>query len=317
MNPTAIFLLLLAAGLLVLASRSSGTAGRANARTMRKRVDSIARTVAGGVQVLPTMRDRPTRLAHFIHDSGAFVRLQHLITKAGSRHPPKYYMTMSGAIALGGILVLPLAGLRGVAALLMAAGLATIPFVVLKVQADRRRAKFEDQLPEVLDFLARSLRAGHGLNAAFQMVGDEVAAPAGDEFRRVFDEINFGFSFQVALRRLADRIDSSDLSFFVTGLLIQRETGGNLSELMGNLASLGRERMKLKGKVKVLAAEGKLSGVMLGVLPFLIGGMMTALNAEYMSILWTTESGINLIGSGLFMLLLGFVWMNKLAQIKV
>jgi tight adherence protein B len=172
-------------------------------------------------------------------------------------------------------------------------------------------------LPEVLDFMSRALKAGHSLNMAFKMVGDELPAPASDEFRRVFDEINFGYSFQASLRRLSARIQSPDLSFLVIGLLIQRETGGNLADLLKKLADLGRERQKLRGQVKILAAEGKFSGILLGALPFLIGGAMTALNPTYMSILWTTEAGQNIVGLGLGMMVVGFVWMSRIVQIKV
>jgi len=201
---------------------------------------------------------------------------------------------------------------------LLAAGAGGLVVVAhLRLRGEKRRGEFEAQLPEALDFVGRALRAGHGLTMAIGMVGDELPAPIGPEFRTVFDEINFGVPFDDALANLSGRIVSMDLNFFVIATRIHRETGGNFTEIIGSISSTIRERMQLQGKVRVLSSEGRFSGVLLGVLPFLIGGLMTLVNSEYMSELWFSEKGQNLVGIGLVLIVLGFAWMWHIARIRV
>ena len=194
---------------------------------------------------------------------------------------------------------------------------AALPTAYLKHLATKRRLLFENQLPEALDFVTRALRAGHGLTVAMGMVGDELPAPVGSEFKTTFDHINLGMSFDEALGDLAQRIQSSDLNFLVIALTIQRKTGGNLAELLSTLSGTVRERIKLKGKIRVLASEGKLSGVMIGALPFVLGLILSFVNPVYMATLWTTPAGQKLVLAGLVMMLLGALWMWKIVQIKV
>lgn len=212
-----------------------------------------------------------------------------------------------GSVLVGELLVgLVVAGVFGAA-----------PIFVLSQRAQSRIEKFETQLPEGLDFLARALRAGHSLTAAIGMVGDELSAPIGPEFKTTFDQISFGVPFGDALNNLALRVGGKDLNFFVVAIVIQRETGGNLTELLASLARTIRERMKLKGKVRVLSAEGRFSGVMLGSVPFVLGGILSILNPDYMDVLWTTDTGLKAVGIGVTLLIVGFAWMWKLIQIKV
>lgn len=152
---------------------------------------------------------------------------------------------------------------------------------------------------------------------AFQMVAEELPEPISGEFRQVFDEINFGTSFQEAFGGLAYRIESQDLGFFVVGVLIQRETGGNLSELLHNLSTTIRERFKLQGKVRTLAAEGKYSGILLGSLPAIMGFVLSLINPAYMSELWDTHTGQKWLTIGVCLMIAGFAWMWKIAQIRV
>lgn len=194
---------------------------------------------------------------------------------------------------------------------------AVIPWWYVSGKANKRRIKFEGQLPEAMDFISRSLRAGHGLTASMGMAGDELPPPVGRELKATFDEINFGIPFQEAMANLMTRINSPDLTFFTVAVVIQRETGGNLTELLANLSKLIRERIKLKGKVRVLASEGKFSGILLASLPFVMGGLLTIINPEYMSILWHTPEGHKLIVTGLGMMIVGAFIMHRIVQIKV
>lgn len=240
-----------------------------------------------------------------------------ILIRAGSRQDAEQVLLMCTVLgivgfALGTALVGEL-----LVGLVVAGILGSLPVLILSQRAQSRTEKFEMQLPEGLDFLARALRAGHSLTAAIGMVGDELSAPIGPEFKTTFDQISFGVPFGDALNNLALRVGGKDLNFFVVAIVIQRETGGNLTELLGSLARTIRDRMKLKGKVRVLSAEGRFSGVMLGSVPFVLGGILSVLNPEYMSELWTTDTGLKAVGIGITMLILGFAWMWKLIQIKV
>ena len=221
-------------------------------------------------------------------------------------------LVLSSAIILG-----LLTHLNTLSVIIFSLLVGTSPILYIKRKEHQRSIAIENQLPEALDFICRSLRAGHGLAVSFGMVGDELPAPINKEFKTVFEEINFGLPFNDAMSNFAIRVNSNDVSFLVVGLLIQREAGGNLIELLENLAKTVRDRMILNGKVRILASEGKYSGILLSVLPFLLGGVLAFINPKYMALLWTTETGQNLMISGLFLMALGAIWMWKITRIKV
>ena len=133
-------------------------------------------------------------------------------------------------------------------------------------------AKIERQLPDALDLMTRALRAGHAFSSALKMAGEEMAEPIAGEFRTVHDEVNFGVSLEQALTHLSERVPLTDLRYFVVAVLIQRDSGGNLTEILGNLSQLIRERLKLLAKVKVLSSEGRMSAWILGLMPFFLAG---------------------------------------------
>ena len=175
----------------------------------------------------------------------------------------------------------------------------------------------ELQLPDALDLMARAMLAGHAFPSGVQMVGNEMPEPVAGEFRIVFDEINFGISVQDALTNLATRVPSTDLRYFVISVLIQRETGGNLAELLSNISALIRARLKLLGAVRVLSAEGRLSALILTVLPFALAGVINFINPKFLSVLWTDPAGLKVSGGALFIMLLGIFWMWRIIKIRV
>lgn len=194
---------------------------------------------------------------------------------------------------------------------------ALLPILWFRRLKDKRLALIETQLPEALDLMSRALRAGHSFSSALNMVSSEGPLPIATEFRQTFDEINFGLSAQDALVHLAGRVPSTDLRYFVIAVLIQRESGGNLSELLDNLSHIMRERLKLLGSIRTLSAEGKFSAWILTLLPFGVAFMMQTLTPGFLSILWTDEMGIRLlIGAGIAMLL-GIFWMSQSVKIRV
>ncbi|RSZ59380.1 type II secretion system F family protein [Massilia atriviolacea] len=194
---------------------------------------------------------------------------------------------------------------------------AALPLMVLRRTRATRLCKIEEQLPEAADFLARAMRAGHSFTNVMQMVGSELPEPLSGEFRTVHQEINYGVPMNEALHSLAERVPLTDLRYMVIAVLIQRESGGNLAEILGNIGHIIRERLKLLGQIRVLSAEGRISAWILGVLPFAVAGMMYLANPEYISMLWTDPAGIRLLGYAAVMICIGVVWLRKLIHIRV
>jgi tight adherence protein B len=239
------------------------------------------------------------------------------LLRAGQRDGMAGLLGLMAGLAIAVAVATRLAGL-GAGFAVVAAGLAaTAPVFGLSWLAAQRRSRFEAQFPEALDFIARALRAGHGLMAGIGMVARELRDPVAEEFASVFEEVNFGVPLGEALNRMALRVDSRDLDFFVTAVGIQHETGGNLAELLGGLSGTVRERMKLAGKVRALSSEGRLSGVLMMVLPFALGAIMTSINPDYMSLLWRTPEGRQTVAVMLLMMLVGSVWIQALVRIRV
>ena len=180
----------------------------------------------------------------------------------------------------------------------------------------RRMRRFEAQLPDALDMMARSLRAGHALTTGIEMAGQEFPDPLGPEFAKTVAQISFGVGMEQALRNLTKRVDCPDLKFLAVSIIIQRETGGNLAEILETISRLIRERHKLLGKIRALSAEGKLSAIILLALPFLVAAAMLALNPSYLDSLLSDPLGRVLIVAAVMMMLLGVGAIKKTVDIK-
>ena len=199
----------------------------------------------------------------------------------------------------------------------VAAGLALFPILRLVWKRNKRLHLIEAQLPDAMDLISRALRAGHAFPQALAMVGAEAQEPIAGEFKITSDEIGFGISIDNALHNLASRIPSPDVRYFVMAVIIQHETGGNLAELLGKLSELVRERFKLFAKVRVLAAEGKLSAWILTALPFVVAGVIQIMNPEYLSVLFIDSRGIKLVMGALVMMVIGVFAMWRIIDIRV
>lgn len=191
------------------------------------------------------------------------------------------------------------------------------PFLYLARLRSKRMAKLEVQLPEALDLMGRALRSGHAFPSALQMVGDEMPDPIASEFRAVHDEVNFGVSLQQALTNLTERVPLTDLRYFVVSVLIQRESGGNLTEVLANLSRLIRERLKLLSKVRVLSSEGRLSAWILILMPFILAGLMSIFNPKFIAPLWNDPIGISIVKIMLFLMALGVLMLRSIVRIRV
>lgn len=193
----------------------------------------------------------------------------------------------------------------------------TVPLMMVLRARTNRLKQFEIQLPEVADLISRSLRAGHAFPSAIQMVSEEMPDPAATEFRITFDEINYGIGMNDALQNLAIRVPLTDLRYFVIAVLIQRESGGNLAEILCNISKIIRDRLKLYAQIRVLSAEGKMSAWVLGLLPFAVGSVISILNPKYMHALFTDPAGIKMVSVAAVMIVVGIIWMRNIIRIRV
>lgn len=202
-------------------------------------------------------------------------------------------------------------------ALILAWFLGYAPIWHLRRLKDKRMNRFQQQLPDALDLMSRALKAGHTFSGGMRMVAEEFDNPIGIEFKTTLEEINFGINVDRALANLQERVDVSDLKFFIVSVNIQRETGGNLAEIISNIARLVRERFILFGKVRVLSAEGRISAILLSALPFAISGILFVINPDYMSLLWTTDIGRGMAWGAVVSMAIGIAFMRKMVKIQV
>jgi tight adherence protein B len=246
-----------------------------------------------------------------------FQPLRLLHRQADCRVSLGIFVLATPLLALGGLLLVLSMHQALLLALLLAVVLGALPTGYLYWLKSQRMAMFERQLPEALELVSRALRAGHAFLVGLKLVGEEAADPIGIEFRRVFDEVSMGVALPQALQNMTDRLDCVDLRFFVTSVLVQRETGGNLAEIIDSLAGLIRKRFELQLRVKALSAEGRFSAVILFFLPLVVGGFLFKLNPEYMSTLFTDPLGQNMVMVGSFLMVIGAIIMKRMVSIKV
>jgi tight adherence protein B len=192
-----------------------------------------------------------------------------------------------------------------------------IPVMVLNFKRKRRIRTFEEEFPEALDLISRALKAGHAFATGLKMVADEMSEPIGPEFRKTFDEQNFGLPLKDALNNLTERIPLLDVRFFATAVLIQRETGGNLSEILANLAHVVRERFKILRQVRVYTAHGRLTGYVLLALPVFLVIALSFINPEHMQLLFRERIGHMLLGATVVMQTIGYLWIRQVVKIEV
>ena len=243
--------------------------------------------------------------------------LEKLIDQSGCRTTPSAIVMMS--LALGAIAGLAVGVLtqQWFLAPFAAVGAALLPFAYLRHRRSVRIKKFEEQFPEALDLMSRALRAGHAFQTAMGMAADELPPPVGPEFRKTFDQQNFGLPLREALNQMTDRVPILDVRFFVTAVLIQRETGGNLSEILDNLAHVVRERFKVLRQVRVHTAHGRFTAFVLLALPAVLGVVLNFLNPEHMELLFKDRIGQMLLVVSVIMQTIGFFWIRKVIRIEV
>jgi tight adherence protein B len=249
-------------------------------------------------------------------DIDAVSRLQRLIDQSGRQVTVGTVMAASALLALvGGVVVLRLTGWWSLAS--VAAGAAcSVPVAVLRRLRTLRRRKLEEQFPECLDLLARALRAGHAFTTGLEMVATEMPSPTKEEFRLLFDRQNFGMPMPDALKSFAERIGVVDARFFATAVLIQREAGGNLSEVLDNLSRVIRERFRVKRQIRVISAHGRITGWVLVGLPPTLGAALMAVNPEHRELMFGETLGVQMMVGAAVLQVIGALIIRKIIDVE-
>jgi tight adherence protein B len=244
-------------------------------------------------------------------------KVHRLLQQADAQYTLGVYVLLSLLMAAVGFLIGSLITSNRSVLVLLASVPGTIPFSYIYFKKKRRMEKFQRQLPEALELIARALKAGHAFPGGLKMVANELDDPIGIEFAKTLHEVNFGVGIPDALKNLPNRIDCPDLKFFIISVIIQRETGGNLAEILEKIAHLIRERFKLQGRIRVLSSEGKLSAMILIALPFVVAFVLYLLNPGYIQTLFVDPMGKVLVVFALVMMVIGAFVMRRMIEIKV
>lgn len=239
-----------------------------------------------------------------------------VLREAGSQWSFQSFLLISVGLAAGLGLAIGLLSRSLIGAVVGAVVGSALPYLLVRTQAGKRRSKLEEQLPDAIDLMARAMRAGHPLSAGFKMVADEAPEPIATEFRQVFEEQRFGLPFDDSLLGLVERVRLPDVRILITAILIHRQVGGNLAEVLDNIGALVRERFKLRRQLRVITAQGRLSGYVLAFLPLVLGLAIFTLNREYIMPIFTEEIGrFMLVGAFVFQIL-GYMWIRKILDIE-
>jgi len=256
-------------------------------------------------------------LERLMRSMAAAVRLERHIAQSGLHWTVARLLLSSAAAAVAGCALGTLAAQPLHIVLLAACILGLAPWAYLMRARHKRMRKLERQLPDALDLITRAVKAGHSLPLGIQLLSEEMPDPIAGEFRLVHEQVSFGVSLQQALASLCDRVPLTDFRFFVVSVMIQRQSGGNLTEVLGNLSGLIRDRLKLLARVKVLSAEGRMSAWTLGLMPFVIAGVMNLVNPEFMSPMWTDPLGQSMLKVLLTMMFIGILVLRRIVRIRV
>ncbi len=244
-------------------------------------------------------------------------RIARLIEQSGTRTTPSGIGVMMLLVAAGSAFAASVLVPLRFAPLAAGALGAAMPIGWLVHRRTVRLKRFEEQFPEALDLLSRAIRAGHAFQTAMGMIADEVAQPVGPEFKKTFDEQNFGLPLRDALNQLSERVPILDVRFFVTAVLIQRDTGGNLSEILDNLAHVVRERFKIRRQVRVHTAHGRFTGYVLLALPAALAVVLSYISPSHMETLFKERIGQMMLMGAIVMQTIGFLWIRKVIKIEV
>jgi tight adherence protein B len=287
--------------------------------------DRLQMLTAAGGRGAAREEEKPNLLAHPLDDLpnmleqffSRFGNLRLFLEQADSAWSPTKFLLISGglvALGTGSWLITPL---PKAFAPLIGCVLGVLPFLMMFLKRRRRIQKFSRQLPEALELLGRALRAGHSLGAGFNLVAQEMGQPIRKEFNQAYEEQNFGITLEDALEGMTVRVPNLDLRFFATAVILQRQTGGDLAEILDKIGYLIRERFRIWGQVQALTGEGRLSGIVLLALPPALFLAILYLNPEYVMTLFTDPLGKKMLAGAILLQFLGAIAIRKIITIKV
>ena len=309
-------ILLLIMGLYYLYDQAAYGDQTTTVRRMRMTMDDEARSAAIDIVRRDAMQ-QDEWYTQIINKFAPLAEIKRLLRQANSDMPVSVFLLITAVCATIGLLASLYLRLSPLVLLGVTAAVGGLPLAYQRRRRKKRLKAIEKQLPDALDLIARTLLAGHAFIMGLKMVGEQMDEPIRSEFRKSFDEISFGVSVAEAMKDLSERVDLIDLKFFVTSLLVQLETGGNLAEIIQGIASLIRARFELYGKIQTLSAEGRISALVMFVLPFALALALFVINPSYMSLLVTDPAGIKMLYGGLTMMLFGLFVTRRMIAIKV
>ena len=244
-------------------------------------------------------------------------RVARMVLRAGQQEPAWVVMLGGCVAAAAGAALVWLLGAAIWLEIPVALVLLASPYFLLLLLAEKRQALIEKQLPDLLDFISRSMSSGHDFSGALRLAASEAPQPIREEFQRAFDEMNYGGTVHDAMRDLVRRIECPSMMFFAVAVIINREVGGSLSTLLGDVASQVRERLTFRLKVRAMTGEGRASAIILGVMPFMIAGALVVLNRSYLTPLVTEPAGRKMLLAGLIWMGFGFAWMRRMVHVRL
>ncbi len=308
----AVAALIVGVTLLVRGGDNSVVSDRLNALTSKaaaKRGEQSEKSVLN-----QPLDDRPGFAEVFV---SRVLNLRRFLDQGNIQIPPAKFLAICGGLAVVGAVVPVFLGVPVFLAPVGALLIGPLPFGWAWWKRKSRLKKFAGQMPDALELVARALRAGHSLAAGFQLVANEMSAPIGEEFSRVYEEQNLGIPLEEALEDMADRVPNLDLRFFATAVIIQRQSGGDLAEILDKIGHLVRERFKIWGQVQALTGEGRLSGIVLLALPPVLFITMYRLNPGYVMMLFEDEMGKQMLAVAIVLQAVGALVIRKIVNIRV
>ena len=308
---------------LILVAVGAATRGRGREEVIRNRLDAIKKTQKRGhVSLeLDLLRDELLSDVPWFHQfleqwswSGS---LRDFVAQAGLKIKPGRLIVFSATLMVGSYLIVHSIYRQPILALLAAPLAALLPFGYVAFKRHQRMRAFEKNFPEAIDLLGRAVRAGHAFTTGLEMIAQELPEPVAGEFRVTFEQQNFGLPLKEALLNLAERIPLIDVRFFVIALLIQKDTGGNLAEILDNLSFVIRERFKIYGEVRIRTAQGRLTAGILIALPPMMGMAVGVVNPDYVGLLFTDPWGPYMLMGAATLQILGSIMLWKIVHIEV
>jgi len=316
--PVLVFILVLLAG---VGGYFLLWAGKAEKAEIRKRISLLEiRNLQGEnlPDVLKTeVLSEVPLLNRLLSRVNTAVRIDRRLLQADMKLRVGTFVLLSLCLFLAGFIAGKILHWPAILSLLVGAVLMTVPNTVVNVKRRLRIKRFMNHFPEALEMFARSLRAGHSFTGAIQLVAQEMPPPIGPEFSKVFEEQNLGIPLRQALIGMTDRVEGLDVKFFVTAILIQRETGGNLAEIIDKISHVIRERFRIQGQLRIFTAQARLTGFILGFLPIGVAVLVGILNPEYLKPLWFERTGKFLIALAVILQIFGVLVIRKIIRIKI